>query len=269
MAKLAAKEHERSKKDEDETSSRAVAAAAPPAPAVPATSQHTHAKVSIGAPDAMRTEIELTFHNQSEEEGREQTSRHFLRALAARTPGQMLDGTDTGQSGAVGINPGASGSGAGGSSAGIRKSLGREGSGIARPNRVSRSRSSTFGLRANHARTNIQNSLLSIFRAIPGRRCCAAESCSMTRWTCACSTLCLTKNSRQPISGSTLSPHCRSSRAKRRCLQIQLGKPRSGMSYVPADTSVPCLLFKTRPLDQPLTCTGNATAGTAPSTIDR
>jgi hypothetical protein len=32
--------------------------------------QHTHAKVSIGAPDAVRTEIELTFHNQSAEEGR-------------------------------------------------------------------------------------------------------------------------------------------------------------------------------------------------------
>ena len=54
----------------DETSSRAVAAAAPPAPVAPVTSQHTHAKVSIGAPDAVRTEIELTFHNQSAEEGR-------------------------------------------------------------------------------------------------------------------------------------------------------------------------------------------------------
>ena len=54
----------------DETSSRAVAAAAPPAPVAPVTSQHTQVKVSIGAPDAVRTEIELTFHNQSAEEGR-------------------------------------------------------------------------------------------------------------------------------------------------------------------------------------------------------
>jgi hypothetical protein len=73
----------------DETSSRAVAAAAPPAPVMQTMSHNSNVKLSIGAPDAVRTEIELTVTNKSAEEGR--TALAALNAPAGAATSFAID----------------------------------------------------------------------------------------------------------------------------------------------------------------------------------